>query len=115
MPLEPFLRFVTAGFAAGCAEDDFAGVTAAGCGAGAFGCVPRASFDAAVAWLLTAFMVSRVFWIILGLWAEAKPAAMTETRIVVVIVIAGFIFIVSSYFFTGGPGLLAATTVGSRS
>src|SRR5271156_6681660 len=113
MPLEPFLRFVTAGFAGGCAEDDFAAAVTGG--AGAFGCVPRASFDWAVAWLLTAFMVSRVFWIILGLWAEAKPAAMTETRIVVVIVIAGFIFIVSSYFFTGGPGLLAATTVGSRS
>ena len=28
-----------------------------------------------MALLLTVFMVLRVFWIMLGLWAEAKPAA----------------------------------------
>jgi hypothetical protein len=59
--------------------------------------------------------VLRVFWMMRGLWAEAKPAASTETRIVAVIVIAGFIFILSlSYFFTGGPGWLAGAA-GSRS
>ena len=59
---------------------------------------------------LTVFMVLRVFWIMLGLWAEAKPAASTQTKIVVVN--AGFIM--SPYFFTGGPGLLAGPA-GSRS
>jgi biotin transporter BioY len=53
-------------------------------------------------------MVARVFWIMLGLWAEAKPAAITQTRIVTV----GFI--VSPYFFAGGTGLLAGPA-GSRS
>jgi len=74
--------------------------------------MPRASFEAAVALLLTVFMVLRVFWIMLGLWAEAKPAASMQPRIVVVVVNAGFIM--SPYFFTGGPGLLAGPA-GSRS
>ena len=79
--------------------------------AGALCGTPRASFEAAAAWLLTVFIVLRVFWMMLGLWAEAKPTAITPTRIVVVIVIAGFI--VSPYFFTGGATLLADP--GSRS
>src|SRR5258708_4406352 len=53
--------------------------------------MPRASFEAAAALLLTVFMVLRVFWIMLGLWAEAKPAASMQPRIVVVVVNAGFI------------------------
>src|SRR4030081_1773569 len=53
--------------------------------------MPRASFEAAVALLLTVFMVLRVFWIMLGLWAEARPAASTQLRIVIVVVNAGFI------------------------
>src|SRR4030081_378774 len=53
--------------------------------------MPRASFEAAVALLLTVFMVLRVFWIMLGFWAEARPAASTQLRIVVVVVNAGFI------------------------
>jgi hypothetical protein len=57
--------------------------------------MPSAWFEAALALLLTPFMVLRVFWIMLGLWAKAKPAASTETRIVVVIAMAGFIFILS--------------------
>ena len=77
--------------------------------------MPSASFEAAVALWLTTFIVSRVFWIVLGLWAGAKPAASTETRIAVVIVMAGFVFILSPYFFTGVPGLLAAGDAGSRS
>ena len=55
-------------------------------------------------------MVLRVFWIMLGLCAEARPAAITQTRVVTI----GFIFILSPYFFTGGPGLLAGAA-GSRS
>src|SRR5580658_9397420 len=71
------------------AGTDFSGVTAA-----ETGCMASASFDAAAAWLLTAFIVLRVFWIMLGLWAEARPAASTATRMVVVLVMAGFLFIV---------------------
>src|ERR1035438_2845866 len=67
--------------------------------------MPRASFDAAVARLLTPFIVLRVFWIMLGLWAEAMPAASTQTRIVVVIAIAGFIFIPSFLFLHRRCGL----------
>src|SRR6266852_9361090 len=63
--------------------------------------MPRASFEAAVSWLLTAFMVLRVFWIMLGLWAEAKPAASTQTRIVRV----GFVFILSLLFLHWCSGL----------
>src|SRR5450755_2941364 len=74
---------------------------------------PSAWFEAAVALLLTPCIVARVFWIMLGLWAEARPAASTHPRIVVAIVIAGFI--VSPYFLAGGvPGLLAGPA-GSRS
>ena len=65
-----------------------------------------------MALLFTPFMVLRVFWIMLGLWAEAKPAASMQPRIIVVVVNAGFIM--SPYFFTGGPGLLAGPA-GSRS
>src|ERR1017187_6864386 len=53
--------------------------------------MPRASFEAAVALLLTPLAVARVLCMMLGLWAEAMPAASTHTRIVVVIEIAGFI------------------------
>ena len=61
--------------------------------------------------LLTAFIVLRVFWIMLGLWAQAEPAASTQTRIFCV----GFIFIASlPYFFPGVPGLPAGVA-GSRS
>src|SRR6266849_1247075 len=55
--------------------------------------MPRASFEAAVSWLLTAFMVLRVFWIMLGLWAEAKPAASMQTRIVTVGFIVSLLFL----------------------
>src|SRR5260370_17940746 len=64
--------------------------------------MPRASFEAAVSWLLTAFMVLRVFWIMLGLWAEAKPAASTQTRIVRV----GFVFILCLLFLRRWSGLV---------
>src|SRR5208283_4779133 len=67
--------------------------------------MPRASFEAAVALLLTVFIVLRVFWIMIGLWAEAKPAASTETRMVVVMVIAGFIFILSLLLLHRWSGL----------
>src|SRR5208282_6235197 len=67
--------------------------------------MPRASFEAAVALLLTVFIVLRVFWIMLGRWAEARPAASTETRIVVVIVIAGFVFILSLLLLHRWSGL----------
>src|SRR4029077_4217129 len=70
---------------------DLAGACVALTAAGADWCMPRASFEAAVALLLTPFMVLRVFWIMLGLWAEAKPAASTQTKIVVVVANAGFI------------------------
>src|SRR5438445_11504472 len=53
--------------------------------------MPKASFEAAVALLLTVFMAFRSCWIMLGLWAEAKPAASMQPRIVVVVVSAGFI------------------------
>src|ERR1700681_1385476 len=55
--------------------------------------MPRASFEAAVALLLTPFMVLRVFWIMLGLWAEAKPAASTQTKIVTVGFIMSLLFL----------------------
>jgi len=55
--------------------------------------MPRALFEAAVVLLVTLFTGLCEFT--LGLWAEARPAASTETRIVVVIVIAGFVFILS--------------------
>src|SRR3979490_1163597 len=55
--------------------------------------MPRASFDQAVALLLTPFMVLRVFWIMLGLWAEAKPAASTQTKIVTVGFIMSLLFL----------------------
>ena len=62
---------------------------------------------------LTAFIVLRVFWITLGLWAKAKPAASTQARIVIVgVTLASSC---PSYFFTGGPGLLAGRDAGSRS
>jgi hypothetical protein len=65
-------------------------------------CGAKAWFEAAVALLLTPFIVLRVFWITLGLWAEARPAAIPQARIVAVMLIAGFI--VSPYFFAGGAG-----------
>src|SRR5258706_4219278 len=55
--------------------------------------MPSAAFEAAVALLLTPFMVLRVFWIMLGLWAEAKPAATTQTRIVTVGFIMSLLFL----------------------
>src|SRR3982074_44297 len=55
--------------------------------------MPRASCDGAVALFLTAFMVLRVFWIMLGLWAEAKPAASTQTKIVTVGFIMSLLFL----------------------
>src|SRR5450631_4705983 len=55
--------------------------------------MPRASFEAAVALLFTTLMVARVFWIMLGLWAEAKPAAITQTRIVTVGFIMSLLFL----------------------
>src|SRR5208337_4242429 len=67
--------------------------------------MPTASFEAAVGLPLAALMLARVFWITLGLWAEAIPAASTETRIVVVIVMAGFVFILSLLFLHRRPGL----------
>lgn len=72
--------------------------------------MPRASFDAAVLLLLTAFIVFRVFWMMLGLCAKAEPATSTQIRIFTV----GFVFIPSSYFFTGVPALPAGDA-GSRS
>src|SRR5258708_23070391 len=55
--------------------------------------MPSAAFEAAVALFLTPFMVLRVFWIMLGLWAEAKPAATTQTRIVTVGFIMSLLFL----------------------
>jgi hypothetical protein len=84
--------------------------------AAALGGAPSASFDAAVFLLDTAFMVLRVFWIMLGLCAEAMPTASAETSIAVFIVFAGFLFILSPYFFAGGPDFAAAAGApGSRS
>src|SRR5271155_2535017 len=53
-----------------------------------------AALVAAFSWLLTAFIVVLVFWIMLGFWAEAKPAAHTQTRTVIVIAVIGFVFVV---------------------
>src|ERR1700687_6304692 len=55
--------------------------------------MPGSSFEAAVALLLTPFIVFRVFWIMLGLWAEAKPAASMLTRIVTVGFIMSLLFL----------------------
>jgi hypothetical protein len=75
-----------------------------------------ASFDAAAFLLDTVFMVLRVFWIMLGLCAEAMPTASAETSIAVFIVFAGFLFILSPYFFAGAVGFAAAAGApGSRS
>jgi hypothetical protein len=58
---------------------------------GALSWTPSAAFEAAAELSCTAFMVVRVFWITLGLWAAASPEASTQIRIVFV----GFIFIPS--------------------
>src|SRR5450759_1910356 len=55
--------------------------------------MPRASFEAAVALSRTVFIVLRVFWIMLGLWAVARPAASTQTRIVIVGFIVSLLFL----------------------
>src|SRR5208337_2300178 len=63
--------------------------------------VPTAPFEAAAAFPLTAFILSRVVRIMLGLWAEAKPAASTQIKIVTV----GFVFILSLLFLHRWSGL----------
>src|SRR6202023_3087171 len=63
--------------------------------------MPRASFEAAVALLLTPFIVFRVFWIMLGLWAEAKPAASKQTKIVTVGFSVSLLFL---HRWSGLPG-----------
>jgi len=71
----------------------------AGALAGSAGAViPKAAFDAAVAWLRTPSIFAFVFWIICGFCAEATPAASMQTRIVIAR------FIVSPYRFTGVTG-----------
>ncbi len=67
-----------------------------------------------MALLLTVFMVLRVFWIMLGLWAEARPAASTVCNRELSSLSLTLASSCPSYFFTGGPGLLAGPA-GSRS
>src|SRR5580658_4604578 len=119
----PAPRFATPvrGGGAGCALTDLLECTAVPLAVAALvafeaaGGAPKASFDAAVARLFTPFIVLRVFWIMLGFWARAKPPASAQTRIVVVVVImtgiAGFIFIPSFLFLHRRRGLAVRSRI----